>query len=167
VIIWQVFLKKEAAPTMPAKKSIGVLPFVDLSQAKDHEYLCDGIAETLINSLTNIEGLWVPARTSTFFFKGKTQDIREIGQKLGVENVLEGSVQVAGDNFRVTARISSVKDGRQLWSDIYSRKLEDVFVIQDNIAQAIVKALRIKLWGYALDSRSHHILYLILPTIRR
>ena len=147
VAIRQIFFKKEGAPTTSAKKSIAVLPFVDLSQAKDHEYLCDGIAETLINSLTNIEGLWVPARTSAFFFKGKSQDIREIGQKLDVENVLEGSVQVAGDNFRVTARISSVKDGRQLWSDIYNRKLEGVFAIQDDIAQAIVKALKIKLLG--------------------
>jgi serine/threonine protein kinase len=147
VAIRQIFLKKEAAPTISAKKSIAVLPFVDLSQAKDHEYLCDGISETLINSLTNIEGLWVPARTSTFFFKGKTQDIREIGQKLVVENVLEGSVQVAGDNLRVTARISHVQDGRQVWSEIYNRKLEDVFAVQDDIAQAIVKALRIKLLG--------------------
>jgi serine/threonine-protein kinase len=147
VTIWQVSLKKEVPPTPPTKKSIAVLPFVDLSQAKDHEYLCDGIAETLISSLTNVEGLWVPARTSAFFFKGKSQDIREIGQKLGVENVLEGSVQVAGDNLRITARISDVQNGRQLWSDIYNRKLEGVFAIQDEIAQAIVKALKIKLLG--------------------
>jgi len=147
VAIWQIFLKKEAPLTTSAKKSIAVLPFVDLSPTKDHEYLCDGISETLISALTNIEGLWVPARTSAFFFKGKTQDIREIGQKLNVENVLEGSVQVAGDNLRVTARISNVKDGRQLWSEIYNRKLEGVFAIQDEIAQAIVKALKIKLLG--------------------
>jgi TolB-like protein/Tfp pilus assembly protein PilF len=118
-----------------------------LSQAKNNEYLCDGISETLINALTNIEGLWVPARTSAFFFKGKTQDIREIGQKLGVDNVLEGSVQVAGDNLRVTARISSVQDGRQVWSEIYNRKMADMFSIQDDIAKAIVTALKIKLLG--------------------
>ena len=147
VAIRQIFFKKEGAPTTSAKKSIAVLPFEDLSPAKDHGYFCDGIAETLISSLTNIEGLWVPARTSTFFFKGKSQDIREIGQKLGVENVLEGSVQVAGDNLRITTRISNVQNGRQLWSEIYNRKLEDVFAIQDDIAQAIVKALRIKLLG--------------------
>ena len=148
LVIWRIFLKKETAPmTTSSTKSIAVLPFVDLSPIKDHEYLCDGISETLISALTNIEGLWVPARTSAFFFKGKSQDIREIGQKLNVENVLEGSVQVAGDNLRVTARISSVKDGRQLWSDIYNRKLEGVFAIQDEIAQAIVKALKIKLLG--------------------
>jgi TolB-like protein/Tfp pilus assembly protein PilF len=147
IVLWQVLFKKEAVLTAPAKKSIAVLPFADLSQAKDCEYLCDGISETLINALTNIEGLWVPAQTSAFFFKGKTQDIREIGQKLGVENVLEGSVQVAGDNLRVTARISNAQDGRQVWSEIYNRKMADMFAIQDDIAKAIVTALKIKLLG--------------------
>jgi len=147
IVIWQILSKKEAVPAASAKKSIAVLPFEDLSQAKNNEYLCDGISETLINALTNIEGLWVPARTSSFSFKGKTQDIREIGQKLGVENVLEGSVQVAGNNLRVTARISNVQDGRQVWSEIYNRKMVDVFSIQDDIAKAIVAALKIKLLG--------------------
>jgi len=143
-----LFTPKKHAPSTPVQKgSIAVLPFVDLSQAKNNEYLCDGISETLINALTNIEGLWVPATTSAFFFKGKTQDIREIGQKLGVDNVLEGSVQVAGDNLRVTARISSVQDGRQVWSEIYNRKMADMFSIQDDIAKAIVTALKIKLLG--------------------
>jgi len=146
-VIWKIFLKKEAAPAASAKKSIAVLPFEDLSQAKNNEYLCDGISETLINALTNIESLWVPAQTSAFFFKGKTRDIREIGQKLGVDNVLEGSVQVAGDNLRVTARISDVQDGRQVWSEIYNRKMADIFAIQDEIAKAIVTALKIKLLG--------------------
>jgi serine/threonine protein kinase/tetratricopeptide (TPR) repeat protein len=147
IIVGKIFLNKGAGPITPTKKSIAVLPFEDLSQAKNNEYLCDGISETLINALTNIEGLWVPARTSAFFFKGKTQDIREIGQKLGVDNVLEGSVQVAGDNLRVTARISSVQDGRQVWSEIYNRKMADMFSIQDDIAKAIVTALKIKLLG--------------------
>ncbi len=147
VVIWQILPKKGAAPAAAAKKSIAVLPFEDLSQAKNNEYLCDGISETLINALTNIEGVWVPARTSAFFFKGKTQDIREIGQKLGVDNVLEGSVQVAGDNLRVTARISNVQDGRQIWSEIYNRKMADMFSIQDDIAKSIVTALKIKLLG--------------------
>jgi TolB-like protein/Tfp pilus assembly protein PilF/tRNA A-37 threonylcarbamoyl transferase component Bud32 len=147
IVIWKIFPKKEAAPAASAKKSIAVLPFEDLSQAKNNEYLCDGISETLINALTNIEGLWVPAQTSAFSFKGKTQDIREIGQKLGVDNVLEGSVQVAGDNLRVTARISNVQDGRQVWSEIFNRKMADMFAIQDDIAKAIVTALKIKLLG--------------------
>jgi eukaryotic-like serine/threonine-protein kinase len=147
IVIWKIFPKKEAAPPAAAKKSIAVLPFEDLSQAKNYEYLCDGISETLINALTNIEGLWVPAQTSAFSFKGKTRDIREIGQKLGVENVLEGSVQVAGDNLRVTARISNVQDGRQVWSEIYNRKMADIFAIQDDIAKAIVAEMKIKLLG--------------------
>jgi TolB-like protein len=141
IFILRFFPKKEAAPAASTKKSIAVLPFEDLSQAKNNEYLCDGISATLINALTNIEGLWVPAQTSTFFFKGKTQDIREIGQKLSVDNVLEGSVQVAGDNLRVTARISNVQDGRQVWSEIFNRKMADIFSIQDDIAKAIVTAL--------------------------
>jgi serine/threonine protein kinase/tetratricopeptide (TPR) repeat protein len=147
IVIWKILPKQEAAPAASVKKSIAVLPFEDLSPAKNNESLCDGISDTLINALTNIEALWVPARTSAFYFKGKTQDIREIGQKLGVENVLEGSVQVAGDNLRVTARISNVRDGRQVWSEIYNRKMADIFAIQDDIAKAIVVALKIKLLG--------------------
>jgi serine/threonine protein kinase/Tfp pilus assembly protein PilF len=145
VVIWKIFSKKEAAPATSAKKSIAVLPFEDRSQAKNNEDLCDGISETLINALTNIDGLWVPAQTSAFSFKGKPLDIQEIGQKLGVDNVLEGSVQVAGDDLRVTARISNVQDGRQVWSQIYPRKMADIFAIQDDIAKAIVSELEIKL----------------------
>jgi TolB-like protein/Tfp pilus assembly protein PilF len=145
--IRQIFKEKEIFPTASAKKSIAVLPFVDLSPAKDHEYFCDGVAETLINALTNIEGLWVPARTSTFSFKSKYQDSREIGQKLNVENVLEGSVQVAGDRLRVTARISSAMDGRQIWSEIFDRKTDDIFAIQDEIALAVVDKLKLTLLG--------------------
>ena len=147
VVIWKILPKKERVPAASAVKTIAVLPFEDLSQARNNEYLCDGISDTLINALTNIEGLWVPARTSAFSFKGKTQDIREIGQKLGVENVLEGSVQVAGDHLRVTARISNIRDGRQVWSEIFNRQMADVFAIQDDIAKAIVTALKIKLLG--------------------
>jgi serine/threonine protein kinase/tetratricopeptide (TPR) repeat protein len=147
VAYWLFIPKKHTSPTPAQKSSIAVLPFADLSQAKNNEYLCDGISETLINALTNIEGLWVPATTSASFFEGKTQDIREIGQKLGVDNVLEGSVQVAGDNLRVTARISNVQDGRQVWSEIFNRKMADIFAIQDDIAKAIVTALKIKLLG--------------------
>ena len=147
IILWRVIPQKAATSVRSAKHSIAVLPFEDLSQAKNYESLCDGISETLINALTNIEGLWVPARTSAFFFKGKTQDVREIGQKLGVENVLDGSVQAAGDNLRVTARISNTQDGRQVWSEIYNRKMADIFAIQDDIAKAIVTVLKIKLLG--------------------
>ena len=147
-VAYWLFIPKKHAPVTPTqRRSIAVLPFADLSQAKQYEYLCDGLSETLIDALTHIEGLWVPARTSAFFFKGKTQDIREIGQKLGVDSVLEGSIQVAGDNLRVTARISNTQDGRQVWSEIYNRKMADIFAIQDDIAKAIVTALRIKQLG--------------------
>jgi len=147
IIVWRVIPQKAATSARSAKHSIAVLPFEDLSQAKNYESLCDGISETLINALTNIEGLWVPARTSAFFFKGKTLDVREIGQKLGVENVLDGSVQAAEDNLRVTARISNTQDGRQVWSETYNRKMADIFAIQDDIAKAIVTVLKIKLLG--------------------
>jgi len=147
VAFWLLGPKRSSAPPTGPKSSIAVLPFVDLSPAKDYEYLCDGISETLINALTHIDGLWVPARTSSFFFKGKTQDIPDIGRKLGVDHILEGSVQVSGDDLRITARIGNVRDGRQLWSDIFNRKLPDLFSIQDDIAQRIVEALKITVLG--------------------
>jgi serine/threonine protein kinase/Tfp pilus assembly protein PilF len=147
VITWSLLPKKEPVSISSAKHSIAILPFVDLSPAKDHEYLCDGIAETLISGLSSIKDLHIPARTSAFSFKAKDMDIREIGQKLNVETLLEGSVQVAGDRLRITARLSNVDDGYQLWSESYERGLEDVFAVQDDIAQKIVKALKIELLG--------------------
>ena len=137
---------KRSPRAVASRRSIAVLPFVDLSAAKDHEYLCDGISETLIDALTHIDGLWVPARTSAFFFKGKARDLRDVGEKLGVEHVLEGSVQVAGDDLRITARIESVRDGRQLWSGIFDRKMADLFTIQDDIAKKIAEALKLTLY---------------------
>jgi len=147
LIFWLVVPKKEAVSAKTAPPSIAVLPFVDDSPEKSHGYLCEGIPNTLINALNNIENLRVPARTSSFSFVGKGLDIQGIGQKLNVENVLEGSIQVVGDNLRVTASLIKVKDGFQLWNNAYDRKLEDVFAIQDEIAQAIVKALKMKLLG--------------------
>lgn len=127
-------------------RSIAVLPFVDLSATKGYEYLCDGISETLIDALTHVDGLWIPARNSAFFFKGKARDLKDVGLKLGVENVLEGSVQVAGDDLRITARIENVRDGRQLWSEIFNSKMTDLFAIQDEIANEIVEALKLTLF---------------------
>jgi serine/threonine protein kinase/tetratricopeptide (TPR) repeat protein len=147
IFIRRVIPQRAAAPTRSAKHSIAVLPFEDLSPIKDHEYLCDGIAETLINSLNGIEGLWVPARSSSFSFKGKNLSFRQIGQKLGVDNLLEASVQVIGDRLRVTPKIINVYDGSQVWSDLYDRHMEDVFAIQDEIARKVVKALKIQLLG--------------------
>jgi serine/threonine protein kinase/Flp pilus assembly protein TadD len=134
-----------ATPTMAAKKSIAVLPFADMSAQKDQDYFCEGIAEEIINALSRIEALQVASRTSTFAFKGKNEDIGEIGRKLKVATVLEGSVRKAGDRLRVTAQLVNVADGYQLWSERYDRQLEDVFAIQDEIADSIVKALRVVL----------------------
>jgi serine/threonine protein kinase/tetratricopeptide (TPR) repeat protein len=147
IIIWRVLPKKEAVPAKSGKHSIAVLPFVDLSPKKDYEYLCEGIPETLINALTRIKDLRVPARASAFSFKGKEQEIKEIGQKLNVDTVLRGSVQVIGDRLRITPQLISTADGNYLWSDSYDRKLEDVFAIQDEMAREIVKSLKIKLLG--------------------
>ena len=147
IILWRVLPKKEAVSAKSAPSSIAVLPFVDDSPEKGHEYLCEGIPNTLINALNTIKNLRVPARTSAFSFVGKDLDIQGIGQKLNVENVLEGSIQVVGNNLRVTASLIKVKDGYQLWNAAYDRKLEDVFAIQDEIARAIVRALKIRLLG--------------------
>jgi serine/threonine protein kinase/Tfp pilus assembly protein PilF len=147
IIIWRVIPQKAATPAKSAKHSIAVLPFEDLSPTKDHEYLCDGIAETLINSLSNIKDLWIPARASSFSFKGRNLGIRQIGQQLGVDNLLEASVQVIGDRLRITPKIIKVNDGSQIWSNQYDRQMEDVFAIQDEIAREIVKALKITLLG--------------------
>ncbi|HTR20180.1 MAG TPA: protein kinase [Gemmatimonadales bacterium] len=124
-------------------KSIAVLPFVDMSPQHDQDYFCEGIAEELINALMRIEELQVASRTSAFAFKGKNEDIKEIGRKLQVEHVLEGSVRKAGNRLRITAQLLKVADGYQLWSERFDRELEDVFAIQDEIAQSIAKALRV------------------------
>ena len=147
VLLWQTIFRKGLLLSAPSQSSVAVLPFIDLSPQKDHEWLSDGISETMINALSGLKGLRIPARTSSFFFKGKEIDIQEIGQKLRVENVLEGSVQVAGDMLRVTAQLISVKDGYHLWSDKFDRKLDDVFSIQDEISREIVRALKVRLMG--------------------
>ena len=126
-------------------KSIAVLPFVNMSNDPENEYFSDGIAEEIINALTKVQALRVTSRTSAFAYKGKNEDIGEIGHKLKVATVLEGSVRKAGSRLRVTAQLVSVADGNNLWSERYDRQLEDVFAIQDEIAGNIVKALRIVL----------------------
>jgi serine/threonine protein kinase/Flp pilus assembly protein TadD len=136
-----------AMPATPgsATKSIAVLPFVDMSPQRDQEYFCEGIAEELINALTKIGELRIASRTSAFAFRGKDVSIRRIGEELGVAAVLEGSVRKAGNKLRVTAQLVNVADGYHLWSERYDRDLEDVFAIQDEIAENIVKALRVML----------------------
>ncbi len=132
-----------AAGTAP--KSIAVLPFVNMSADPENEYFTDGIAEEIINALTKIQALRVASRTSAFAFKGKNLDIRKVGEQLSVGTVLEGSVRKAGNRLRVTAQLVNVADGYHLWSDRYDRQLDDVFAIQDEIADNIVKALRVVL----------------------
>jgi TolB-like protein/DNA-binding SARP family transcriptional activator/Tfp pilus assembly protein PilF len=132
-----------AGPVAPDPlPAIAVLPFVDLSPGRDQEYLGDGITEELINSLSRVEGLRVAARTSAFAFKGRAVDVRGIGEALGVETVLEGSVRRADDRLRITAQLVSARDGYQLWSEVYERDAEDILTIQEEIARAIVGNLR-------------------------
>ena len=128
-----------------AVKSIAVLPFTNTSNDPENEYFTDGMAEEIINALSKIKSLGVASRTSTFLYKGKTEDIREIGKKLEVSAVLEGSVRKMGSKIRVSAQLVNVANGLQLWSERYDREMEDVFAIQDEIAQNIVKALRVVL----------------------
>ena len=133
----------------PAERvaSIAVLPFTDMSAAKDQDWFCDGIAEEILNALAPLEGLRVAARTSAFSFKGKGTDLRAIGEKLNVTTVLEGSVRRAGDRVRITVQLSDVQNGFQLWSERFDRELKDIFDVQDEIAKAIAERLRVTLAG--------------------
>jgi len=124
------------------KPSIAVLPFVNISADPENEYFSDGLAEELINALTRFENLRVVARTSSFAFKGEKIDIREIGQKLNVKTLLEGSVRKAGKRVRVTAQLINVEDGYHIWSERYDRDLEDVFAVQDEITIKIIDKLK-------------------------
>ncbi|MGD8413683.1 MAG: protein kinase [Candidatus Latescibacterota bacterium] len=125
--------------------TIAVLPFVDMSPEKDQEYFCDGIAEEIINALAKVGGLDVAARTSSFAFKGRNVDIRTIGRRIGVDAVMEGSVRKANDRLRINAQIVSVADGYHIWSGQFDREIEDVFSIQEEIAQNIVAAMEVEL----------------------
>ena len=122
-----------------------MLPFLDLSETKDQEYFCDGMSEEILEALAKVEGLRVVARTSSFSFKGKSVNAREVGEKLNVANVLEGSLRREGNRVRVTAELINARSGFHLWTETYDRKLEDVFALQDEITRAIVDALKIKL----------------------
>jgi TolB-like protein/thioredoxin-like negative regulator of GroEL len=130
---------------LPASESIAVLPFLDLSQSGDQEYFSDGIAEELLNLLARIPELRVAARTSSFSFKGQSVGIPEIARRLNVAHVLEGSVRKAGNQVRVTAQLIRADDGFQVWSDTWDRTLEDIFVIQDEIAAEVVGQMRVTL----------------------
>jgi TolB-like protein len=131
----------EVTATESGYDSIGVLPFVNMSDDASQEYFSDGISEELLNALAKLRGLQVAARTSSFAFKGQNQDIIEIGRKLNVDTVLEGSVRKAGNRLRITAQLIDVDNGFHLWSETYDRELTDVFAVQDEITAAIVDAL--------------------------
>jgi eukaryotic-like serine/threonine-protein kinase len=125
--------------------SVAVLPFADMSPSRDQEYFCDGIAEEIINALAQLEGLRVAARTSSFAFKGRLEDVREIGKRLGVGAVLEGSLRKAGERLRITAQLINVADGYHLWSERFDRAADDIFAIQDEISLGVVEKLKVKL----------------------
>lgn len=127
----------------PPPKSLAVLPFANLSESPDTEYLSDGISEELINCLSKCEGLHVVSRTSAFAYKGESRDVRSIGRELNVGSVLEGSIQVAGDRLRVTTQLVNVADGYHLWSERFDRDMQDVFAIEDEIADNVAHALQI------------------------
>jgi TolB-like protein/Tfp pilus assembly protein PilF len=137
-------LIKTAEPAL-LDKSIAVLPFTDMSPDHDQEYLGDGIAEDIINALSQINGLKVIGRTSSFQFKDQKIDLREIGEKLEVSTVLEGSVMKSGNKIRITAQLINVKDGRQLWSERYDREANDIFTVQDEITAMIVDKLKLSI----------------------
>ena len=136
---------KQTGLTEVPAKSIAVLPFVDMSQARDQEYFCDGISEEILDALAKVEGLRVVARTSSFSFKGKNADVSEIAQKLNVQNVLEGSLRREGNRIRITAQLINARNGFHIWSETFERELQGVFAVQDEITRSIVDALKIKL----------------------
>ena len=129
-------------------RSIAVLPFADLSAERDQEHFSDGVAEEILNALSKVSGLHVPARTSCFAFRGATLDAREIGQRLGVETLLDGSVRKAGKRVRISVQLVDASNGYQLWSERFDREIEDIFVIQDEIARSVLESL-----GLALTER--------------
>src|ERR1051326_2760662 len=139
------------------RPSIAVLPFANMSREADDDYFSDGLAEEIINALSQISGLKVIARTSAFAFKNKNEDIRKIAAALGVTNVLEGSVRRVGNRLRVTAELIHAADGTHLWAQRYDREMTDVFVVQDDIAAAITQALTLKFSARQVAARPHEI----------
>lgn len=137
--------KRTAPPAVAA--SVAVLPFADLSPARDQEYFADGITEQLISDLAKVPGLRIVGRSSAFQFKGKNEDLREIGRKLSVASVLEGTVRREGDHVRITAELINADDGFQLWSQTYNREMKDILAVQDELARSTTEALQLRLLG--------------------
>src|SRR6266566_8382958 len=138
-----------------AEKSIAVLPFNDLSPAKDHNYFSDGIADEISTALAKIDGLRVAARRSSFWFKDKEAELTEIADKLNVEHVLEGTVRRDGNRVRVTAELIDACDGFTIWSETYEREMHGIFALQDEITRSIVDALKLKLNVAPATPRAH------------
>jgi len=148
-------LVNDAEPALNAvvktpEKSIAVLPFTNMSDDPSNEFFADGISEEILNALAKVKELKVAGRTSAFAFKGRNEDLRKIGEALGVNHILEGSVRKAGNTVRVTAQLIQVSDGFHLWSETFDRELTDIFAIQDEIANAILDAMKTEL----LDGQS-------------
>jgi eukaryotic-like serine/threonine-protein kinase len=137
----------------PGVASIAVLPFVNRSRSEDDEYFSDGLADEIRDMLAKIRGLRVAARTSSFRFKGAKEDLATMGQKLNVATLLEGTVRKSGDNVRISVHLLQVSDGYHLWAETYDRTLDDIFAVQDDIAQSVVRELREKLLGEEVDSK--------------
>ena len=135
----------EPTTSSPPEKSIAVLPFADLSEAKDQEYFCDGISEEILDGLARVDGLRVVGRTSSFSFKGENANVSEVGKKLNVASVLEGTLRCEGNRVRITAELVNTRNGFHLWSETYERELQGVFAVQDEITRSIVEALKVKL----------------------
>ena len=139
--------KDDQSSPFSDKPSIAVLPFANISGDLEQEYFSDGMTEELISALANLEGLKVISRTSSFYFKGKDVDLRTVGEKLKVDNVIEGSVRKAGNRLRITAQLIQVADDTHLWSETYNREIEDIFAIQEEISNAIVDKLKVQILG--------------------
>jgi serine/threonine protein kinase/TolB-like protein/Tfp pilus assembly protein PilF len=139
--------RPETTTAQTGTPSIAVLPFVNMSSDKEQEYFSDGLSEELLNDLAKIPGLRVAARTSSFQFKGKTEDLRTVGEKLNVGTILEGSVRKEGNRVRITAQLIKAADGFHMWSETYDRELKDVFAVQDEIARSVAGSLKVTLLG--------------------
>jgi TolB-like protein/Tfp pilus assembly protein PilF len=176
-VLQKAFEEKSSEIAVEPHPSIAVLPFVNMSGDKEQEYFSDGLAEEIINALTKIPKLKVIARTSSFAFRAKEQDVRKIAETLDVSNILEGSVRKAGNRIRVTAQLITASDGSHLWSERYDREMNDVFAIQNEISLAIAEKLRVRLAGegplikrrtenveaYSLYLKGRHHFYRVIP----
>jgi len=149
--LWVTASRKRSVPpkVSAGTVSIAVMPFVNMSSDKEQEYFSDGLSEELLNHLMRIPGLRVAARTSSFQFKGKNEDLRTIALKLNVSNILEGSVRKEGQKVRITAQLINANDGFHMWSETYDRDLSDVFEVQEDIARSVANSLKVKLFGAA------------------